>query len=102
MKHLVAQLGLTLTSTCLGLGLIYLVIIECRDTHLVFGLKTCSYYYYFYYHYCYYYCYYYYNQHQVGMRPGWQHRLCPLITIVFRGVSDADSGTLTHYHADSA
>jgi hypothetical protein len=28
MKHLVAQFGLTLTSTCLGLGLIYLVIIK--------------------------------------------------------------------------
>jgi hypothetical protein len=28
MKHLVAQFGLTLTSTCLGLGLIYLVIIS--------------------------------------------------------------------------
>jgi hypothetical protein len=25
MKHLVAQFGLSLTSTCLGLGLIYLV-----------------------------------------------------------------------------
>jgi hypothetical protein len=28
MKHLVAQFGLALTSSCLGSGLIYLVIIE--------------------------------------------------------------------------
>jgi hypothetical protein len=28
IKHLVAQFGLTLASTCLGLGLIYLVIIR--------------------------------------------------------------------------
>jgi hypothetical protein len=28
MKHLVAQFGLALTSSCLGLGLIYLVIMD--------------------------------------------------------------------------
>jgi hypothetical protein len=40
MKHLVSQFGSTLTSTCLGLGLIYLVISGGRDAHLVFGLEN--------------------------------------------------------------
>jgi hypothetical protein len=44
MKHLVAQFGLTLTCSCLALGLIYLGIVSGRDAHLVFGLGTCDYY----------------------------------------------------------
>jgi hypothetical protein len=38
MKHLVAQVGLTVTSSCLGLGLIHLVII--RSSRNTYSLRT--------------------------------------------------------------
>jgi hypothetical protein len=51
MKHLDAQFGLILPSTCLGLGLMYVSTLKGRrDAHLVFGLEMCKHYYYYSYH----------------------------------------------------
>jgi hypothetical protein len=40
MKHFVAQFGLTLTSTCLGLGLIYVDVVIIRSSRCTPSLQT--------------------------------------------------------------